>query len=78
MCFCVCVHSAYEDLQRAFDKANKLSDKGDSKDWPPQFYIRCLVEVDDFVNEVICRLVTCLILKHDVTAQLSVMKLCNL
>jgi len=44
---------AYEDLQRAFDKANKLADKGDPKDWPPQFFIRCLVEVDDFVNEVI-------------------------
>jgi len=45
--------AAYEDLQRAFDKANKLADKGDPKDWPPQFFIRCLVEVDDFVNEVI-------------------------
>jgi len=44
--------AAYEDLQRAFDKANKLADKGDPKDWPPQFFIRCLVEVDDFVNEV--------------------------
>lgn len=42
---------AYEDLQRAFDKANKLADKGEPKDWPPQFFIRCLVEVDDFVNE---------------------------
>jgi translation initiation factor 3 subunit C len=41
----------YEDLQRAFDKANKLTDKGDPKDWPPQFFLRCLVEVDDFVNE---------------------------
>jgi len=51
---CLCMFgAAYEDLQRAFDKANKLADKGDPKDWPPQFFIRCLVEVDDFVNEVI-------------------------
>lgn len=42
---------AYEELQRAFDKANKLADKGDPKEWPPQFFVRCLVEVDDFVNE---------------------------
>lgn len=41
----------FEVLQRAFDKANKLADKGDPKDWPPQFFIRCLVEIDDFVNE---------------------------
>lgn len=41
----------FEVLVRAFDKANKLADKGDPKDWPPQFFIRCLVEVDDFVNE---------------------------
>lgn len=41
----------FEVLQRAFDKANKLADKGDPKDWPPQFFVRCLVEIDDFVNE---------------------------
>jgi len=52
LCLYVC-WAAYEDLQRAFDKANKLADKGDPKDWPPHFFIRCLVEVDDFVNEVV-------------------------
>ena len=42
----------FEILQRAFDKANKLADKGDPKDWPPQFFVRCLVDIDDFVTEV--------------------------
>jgi len=42
----------FENLQRAFDKANKLADKGDPKDWPPQFFIRCLVDIDEFVTEV--------------------------
>jgi len=41
----------FEVLQRAFDKANKLADKGDPKDWPPQFFIRCLVDIDTYVTE---------------------------
>jgi Eukaryotic translation initiation factor 3 subunit 8 N-terminus len=59
---CVITYVAdFEVLQRAFDKANKLADKGDPKDWPPQFFIRCLVEIDDFVNEVRGVILSCVV-----------------
>lgn len=38
----------FEDLGKAFEKARKVVDK----EGIPRFYVRCLVELEDFVNEV--------------------------
>ncbi|XP_060068730.1 eukaryotic translation initiation factor 3 subunit C-like isoform X2 [Ylistrum balloti] len=42
------VLSGFEDLGRAYDKAKKVVDKEGGS---PRFYIRCLSELEDFVNE---------------------------
>ena len=39
----------FEDLCKAYDKAKKVIEK----EGIPRFYIRCLAELEDFVNEVI-------------------------
>ena len=40
--------SDFEDLCKAFEKAKKVVEK----EGMPRFYIRCLVELEDFVAEV--------------------------
>ena len=40
--------SDFEDLGKAYDKAKKVVEKEGN----PRWYIRCLVELEDFVNEV--------------------------
>lgn len=38
----------FEQLGKAYEKARKVVEK----EGVPRFYIRCLVELDDFVSEV--------------------------
>ncbi len=44
-------HSGFEDLMRAYTKALPVISK-EENGVTPRFYLRCLVEVEDFVNEV--------------------------
>ena len=40
---------AFEDLGKAYDKAKKVVDKEGAV---PKFYVSCLAELEDYVNEV--------------------------
>jgi hypothetical protein len=40
----------FEGLSKSYDKARKVVDR----EGIPRFYLRCLVELMDFVNEVSC------------------------
>ncbi|XP_031784464.1 eukaryotic translation initiation factor 3 subunit C [Nasonia vitripennis] len=46
-----CMLSTFEDLMRAYQKALPVISKEESGQ-TPRFYIRCLVEMEDFINEV--------------------------
>lgn len=41
-------YADFEQLGKAYEKARKVVEK----EGVPRFYIRCLVELDDFVSEV--------------------------
>ena len=45
------VNAVFESLQKAFAKAKTVVEKEGAT---PRFYIRSLVELEDFVKEVVC------------------------
>lgn len=50
-CYLVFVSLGFEDLTRAYSKALPVITKEDNG-VTPKFYLHCLVELEDFINEV--------------------------
>lgn len=51
MFFLICLLKGFEELQKAYIKATPVIIKEENGQ-TPRFFIRCLVEMEDFINEM--------------------------